>query len=368
MEPAGFAAFQEQALGGQMPWFRQADNEPILVGLEGPLSGDQSSTGRDMWRGAKLAAEQLNLEGGILGRPVKLLRADDRADPDRALRVARRLKRLGADAVIGPYNSSVGILNLPYFLSQQILPVHLTSTDDTSGQGLTVQPKNSQIAPIETDYILSTGVQRVSMLVDPSTYTVGMADRVEAALEANGVVVDRFSISPGSGDYSAAIEQALAEAPGLVYVSTYYPEGAAIARGLAAAGGSAQRFFGLANVDPAFVTEAGLDVARTCLFSGVPEAAQLPKAKSYVAAYEERFDRAPGVWGTFTYDSLQVLARAMEQVESTAFTPTLDALLHTRNYKGQTGTISIDPLTGNRLKVPVFILKVDDSGTFVRKR
>ena len=80
---------------------RQAFVEPVLIGMEAPLSGAQRNNGLDMWRGAKLAAEQLNDEGGILGRPVKLLRADDQADPARALPVARRLKRRGADAVIG---------------------------------------------------------------------------------------------------------------------------------------------------------------------------------------------------------------------------------------------------------------------------
>ncbi|MEA5421825.1 ABC transporter substrate-binding protein [Synechococcus sp. CCY9202] len=143
-----------------------SDQEPIVIGLEAPLSGSQKANGRDMWRGAKLAAEELNLEGGILGRPIELVKADDRADPERALPVARKLKRLGADAVIGPYNSGVGILNLPYYLENEIVPVHLTSTDDTDGEGVTVQPKNSQIAPVEEAYILSQGIKGTTKNTD----------------------------------------------------------------------------------------------------------------------------------------------------------------------------------------------------------
>ena len=82
-------------------------------------------------------------------------------------------------------------------------------------------------------------------------------------------------------------------------------------------------------------------------------------------AYETRFDRTPGVWGTFTYDSLKLLAQAMEEADSTHFRPALNTLLQTENYKGQTGRISIDSLTGNRVKVPVFILRVDQDGVFV---
>lgn len=339
--------------------------DPVLIGLEGPLSGDQKSNGRDMWRGALLAAEQLNRDGGILGRPVKLLRADDRADPERALPVARRLRRQDADAVIGPYNSGVGLINLPFYLDSHIVPVHLTSTDDTDGEGVTIQPKNSQISPVEQDYVLSSGVKQVSMLVDPSPFTTGMADRLQAGLEAEGIAVNRFRITPGSANYDAVIQEALASNPGLVYVSTYYPEGSAIARSLAASGNPAQRLMGLANVDPAFVRQAGLEVARSRVFSGTPEASQLPTAKAYVKAYEKRFDRTPGVWGTFTYDSLKLLAQSMEEAGTTRFRPALNTLLQTRDVQGQTGTISIDPLTGNRVSVPVFILRVNNQGTFV---
>jgi ABC-type branched-subunit amino acid transport system substrate-binding protein len=55
----------------------------------------------------------------------------------------------------------------------------------------------------------------------------------------------------------------------------------------------------------------------------------------------------------------------MEEVGSTRFRPALEELLQTSDYQGETGTITIDPLTGNRVDVPVFILRVDDEGEFV---
>lgn len=320
-----------------------------------------------MWRGAKLAAEQINREGGILGRRVKLLRADDQADPALALPVARSLQRLGADLVIGPYNSGVGVINLPWYVKQEILPVHLTSSNQTDGLGVTVQPKNDQIAPVDLAYIASRGVKRVSMLVDPSDFTRGLADQVETGLRADGVAVKRFSITPGRADYGARVDKALASDPELVYVSSYYPDGSKIGRSLVASGTSAEPFMGLGNVDAAFVAEAGLKVARRCTFSGTPEAAQLPDAQAYVQAYRQRFQREPNVWGAFTYDSLELLDSTMETMGSTACKPVLAGLRATRGYRGQTGRISIDAVTGNRLKVPVFPLRVNRDGVFVIK-
>lgn len=329
------------------------------------MTGPQKDTGRDLWRASRLAAKEINREGGILGLKVKLIKADDKADPERALKVAERLRRRGASVVIGPYNSGVGLENLPYYVANQIIPIHLTSSDLTEGLGLTIQPKNKQIAPVEVDYMLAQGVRRVSILVDPSAFTVGMADRVQTALEAGGVAVQRFTIDPDASDQAAVIAQAVAADPDLVYVSTYYPEGSEIARGLAATGSPAERFMGLANVDPEFVASAGLEVAQACVFSGVPTAAQLPTAADFVTAYEKRYKREPGVWGVFAYDSLQLLADAMEQTDSTAYEPVLDTLLRTRDYIGQTGSITIDPITGNRVDAPVFILTVNPEGVFV---
>src|SRR5947209_18154956 len=130
---------------------------PIKIALEAPLTGSQSSTGLDMLRGVQLAVREANAGNGVLGRRVKIVRADDKGDRANAKRVARRVIKDKVAAVIGPYNSSVGIVNLPIYLRNRVVPVHLTSSDDTRGEGITIQPKNSQIAPIEDAYVRSTG-------------------------------------------------------------------------------------------------------------------------------------------------------------------------------------------------------------------
>ena len=345
-----------------------AASSPITIALEAPLTGAQSSNGIDMYRGAKLAVDQINAKGGVLGRKVVLIKADDQANPDLALSVAQKVQAAGAVAVIGPYNSSVGVVNLPYYLSHSITPVQMTSTDDTTGEGVTVQPKNSQIAPVESDYVYKqySGCPKVVMLVDPSTYTQGMADRFGKAMVCgDGKPVTSIAITEGQSSYATQVSQALALSPDLVYVSTYYPEGSKIATALAASTSKASCLMGLANVDPAFVTAAGIPASQRCVFSGVPAAAQLPTASSYVKAYKAKFNATPGVWGTFTYDSANILFAAMTKAGSVKYNPVLKNLLATKNYSGQTGSITIDPKTGNRTKVPVYILKVDKNGTFV---
>jgi branched-chain amino acid transport system substrate-binding protein len=347
---------------------------PIKIAVEAPLTGSQSSNGRDMLRGVQLAARQANRRNGVLGRRIRIVRADDKGDSALAKKVARRAIRKNVAAVIGPYNSSVGIVNLPIYLRHRVVPVHLTSTDDTRGLGITIQPKNSQIAPLEESYVRSTGAKRVTILVDDTpngAFTVGMADRLQQRLTAAGVTVNRISLvelanNPPPGYYAAKVLQALLTFPDLVYVSTYYPEGAEIAKALALTPLGPRCLMGLANVDPGFVTAAGLGSSQRCVFSGVPAAPQLPSATRFVRQYREAFKVEPGVWGVFTYDSARILFRAIERTRGTGFKRLQRRLKRTRNYRGQTGTITIDRATGYRTELPFLqILRVDNASNFV---
>jgi branched-chain amino acid transport system substrate-binding protein len=341
---------------------------PVTIAIEAPLSGPQASNGTDMLRGVQLAVRQTNERGGILGRRIKLLRLDDKATPSLARSVARRAIAAKAVGVIGPYNSSVGIINLPLYVAGKVVPIHLTSTDDTTGKGLTVQPKNSQISPVEARYFATQRATRVAMLVDPSTYTRGMASRLKRILTNRGGEVATIPIVAGKQSYSTQVAEALKSNPQFVYVSTYYPEGGKIARSLlAAAAGNTTFgcFMGLANVDPAFVSEAGIPASRFCRYSGVPTAAQIPAAAAYVRQYRAAFRRSPGVWGTFTYDSTNLLLAAIRKTRSFEYGVLLKNLLRTKGYKGATGTITIDPSTGNRPNAPVYILTVSAAGQFV---
>jgi ABC-type branched-subunit amino acid transport system substrate-binding protein len=73
----------------------------------------------------------------------------------------------------------------------------------------------------------------------------------------------------------------------------------------------------------------------------------------------------PATWGSFTYDSARILFAAMRRAGTTAYRPVMRELRATRGFRGATGTITIDPRTGDRRDVAVKILRVDDAGAFV---
>lgn len=343
----------------------RGDVDPIVIAVEAPLTGSQSANGKDMLRGVKLAVAQVNARGGVLGRPVSIVRIDDRADASYAEASVTKAIAARAVAVIGPYNSSVGEVNLGSYMDAGIVPLRMTSADQTQGFGATTQPMVKQTSPVEVPYLLSIAPKRVTMLVDPSAYTTTVAKKTAQGLRKAGVTVTSITVNPGAPNYTATVQQALATNPQAIYSSTYYPEGAKIAQALAAANSTAACFMNLANVDNAFVEIAGVNVARSCTFSGVPAAEQYPGAEQYVAQYRAAFGKQPDVWGSFTYDSALVLFAAMERAGTTAYAPLLSAVLQTQGLQGATGTISINPDSGNRRNAPMFILGVDTQGDFV---
>ena len=339
----------------------------IKIALEAPLTGEQSSTGIDMLNGATLAVDEANHGGGVLGKQLQLVRADDKADPTTGVQVAKQMVSDHVFAVVGPYNSSVGVENLKTYLNSGVIPIHLTSNSATNGEGYTIQPKDYQVAPVEAKAI--TGffhARSVAILYDPSTYTAGIAGQVKAALEGLGVhVVAYHRVNTKSHDYSTLLANVEHRHPDLLYVSTYYPQGGEIAKAYRQLKARPTCLMGLANQDPAFVSAAGLNAARLCSFSGVPSAEDFPGARGYVADYQKMFGKAPGTWGTFSYDSVKLLIDAVKRAGAWDAAKVRRELSDTRDYTGITGSITIDPKTGNRVNVPVVILKLEPNGTYV---
>jgi branched-chain amino acid transport system substrate-binding protein len=172
-------------------------------------------------------------------------------------------------------------------------------------------------------------------------------------------------LKAGQSTYVDELKSIASAGPDMLYSSTYFPEGGAIAKGLSAAGLSGTTcFMGLANQDPGFVGAAGMDAARGCSSSGVPAPDQFAGAKSYVAAYKTDYGADPGTWGTFTYDSVKLLADGVKRAGAWDAAKVRQALTDTKSFDGITGRIAIDPATGNRVDVPVVILTIDAAGKY----
>jgi branched-chain amino acid transport system substrate-binding protein len=357
------------ASGGVWAESAGAAARAVRIAVEGPMTGAEASTGVDMLRGAQLAAAQLNARGGVLGRRVQLVAGDDRADPATGARVARRLVASGVSAVIGPFNSSVGLQTLPIYRAAGLPILRLTSATATEGFGVTTQPMVTQIAPVEQAELTSVlHARSVAVLYDSSTYTAAIASQLAVSLKAAGVAVPVDAVlDPTAADAQVAqlLQATTAARPDVTYLAMYGPQAGAIASRMAATPHAYGRcFVDLAAQGPSFVAAAGA-AAGGCLSSGVPSDDQLPGGKPYTRAYRRRFHSSPGTWGAFAYDSLDMLAAAVRRSRRWMGPKLRGALQRTHGFRGVTGETTVLPTSGNRADPPVVILDVNPAGRYV---
>jgi branched-chain amino acid transport system substrate-binding protein len=355
----GLVGFSRPSLAAQAP-------TAGLVAVEGPMSGAQASTGIDMFRGAQLAANQLNANGGVDGVKIQLVRADDKASASTGESVAHKMVSKHVFGVIGPFNSGVGVKNLSIYRGAGVSILRLTSARATQGYGVTTQPMDVQVAPVEANEI-ADGLHdtRVAIVYDTSTYTAGIAQQLRGLLTQDGhppVVYE--SITEGQKSFSKVLSKAAAAHPDLLYIAAYGQDAGNIARQAADLHLSAGCFVDLAAQGPDFVTAATKGVAQRCINSGVPSAQQFAGAASYVNKYQSAYHTAPGTWGTFTYDSLMMLARAVKEAGGWKEATVQSRLAHTSGYQGITGTITISPTTGDRSNSPVVMLNINSNGQY----
>ncbi|MFM7069161.1 MAG: branched-chain amino acid ABC transporter substrate-binding protein, partial [Actinomycetes bacterium] len=239
----------------------------IHIGLEGPLSGDQRATGRGMLRGAQLAAAELNRAGGVLGKRVVVVPIDDAADPARGVAAAKRAIASGLDAVVGPYNSGVGLRTLPLYIEAGLVPLRLTSSDDTAGLGFTLQPMTSQIAPVATKALSGwLKAESVAIIFDSTQeYTKAAATSMERLLREAGITVTTSApITPGESSYASVVQRVAATTPDVIYVDAYYPEAGRIAQQMFASKVPAKCLADYGAYDNEFINVAGVAAAQAC--------------------------------------------------------------------------------------------------------
>jgi len=358
-------AFVATGLGGSAAG--AGSGETVRIGLEAPLSGDQATIGKGMLKGAQLAAKRLNARDGIEGQRVEIVPIDDAADPVTGVEAATAAIEEGLDGVVGPYNSGVGAQTLPLYLAAGLVPIRLTSADETAGLGFTLQPMTSQIAPVAS-MALTDGfdAKSVAIAYDATTlYTESVSSALKQLLEQAGVTVTAYQpVQPGADDYTDVVETLAATDPDVIYAATYYPEGGLIAKAMLAQDIDAQCVADYGSYDTGFIGVAGVKAARACPVVGVPAPNEFSGSKRFVAAYRKEFGAAPGTWSPYAFDSVNVLADAVEEAGGFEATKLTEVLNEVDGSKGWTGSVTLVAGTGNREPATVVLLDTTARGTF----
>ena len=181
------------------PAFAQA---PIKIGVLTPLSppGD-AAAGQFIVRGAKMGAEEVNAQGGILGgRKIELVMEDDAGTPEKGVAGLRKLASQDkVVAVIGQFHSSV--MEATQDLAEQLkVPIFSTqaSAKKLTEKHLTYTFRTHVIDPdrvaLWNKWITQQGFKRVAVLAENTDYGIGLAEETKKQFASMGVKAELKTI------------------------------------------------------------------------------------------------------------------------------------------------------------------------------
>jgi branched-chain amino acid transport system substrate-binding protein len=348
-----------------------AATEPIRIGAVFSESGGFGSIGSPGLAGMRLAAARINRRGGVLRRRVRVLAADSRSRPRAVARAVKRLIEEKGVVALGGLNDSTLALaagpvaqraRIPFVTSGATLPTlprRVGSYFFMAAFGDDAQAH--AVADVARDDLRA---KSAFLLVDRSAdFTRALARFFrQRFLARGGTIAGVLSYETGERDFAAAMAQIRAQQPppDVLFFSGLPSEAGPLVRQARTAGLTQPILSGDGFDTPLIGEEAG-DLADDVYYSThVALDSSAPSVRRFVAAYRERYGRAPeNAFAALGYDTMRLIANAIRRARSATPGAIRRALAATRGFPMVTGTLSY--ARGRRIPVKsVAVLRVQD--------
>lgn len=321
------------------------------LGGTGPLTGDASIYGLAAQRGAQIAVDEINAEGGAIQFELKY--EDDVNDPEKAVNAYNALKEWGMQISLGSVTTQPGIATSSYNFADSIfaLTPSASSPDVISGKDNVYQMcfSDPNQGTASAKYISEQKLGEKVFIIWKSddNYSTGIKDKFVAEAETLGlnVVGDATFTADSKNDFTVQLTQAKQAGADLLFLPIYY-DAASLILTQANAMGYAPKFFGVDGMD-GILTQANFD---TSLAEGVmlltpfnaddeDEATQ-----HFVKAYQEKYNETPIQFAADAYDCVYAYKQALE---TAGCTPDMSAADINAKLKETFPTITFTGLTGD---------------------
>jgi len=322
----------------------------IKIGVPVPLSGDSASAGQDIVAAAKVAADEVNKAGGVNGKKIQIVEADDACSAQQGAQAAQKLLNSKVVAVAGGYCSSAAVpavpifgrRNVPFVIDAATNPV-LTETG--KGKVFRTCGRDDKQGLFAAKFM--TGelkAKRIAVLHDNTTYAKGLADAAADSVKQQGggaQIVYNDALQPGQADYTPVLTKIASTKPDVLYFTGYFAEAGLLMKQRKQLGLKFALMGGDATTDKTVVKTAG-SAAEGYMATTAPLAKDLPTASGFVTAYKTKTGADPGPFSVYEYDAVKVLAKAIGDAKSTKGEDITKALHAIKGYQGITGPLSFD--------------------------
>ncbi|WP_196591456.1 ABC transporter substrate-binding protein [Pectinatus frisingensis] len=331
-------------------------SDTIKIGGDLELTGNNASYGTSTANGAQLAFDEVNSAGGINGKKIEFIKADNKSEPAEAANAITKLTTSDKVSVVLGACTSSNTMAMTQIADDQKVPLvssfstnpKVTVNDDGS-----VNPYVYRVCFIDPfqgtvmgNFATNTlKVKKVAVYIDNSSdYSKGLAHFFEESFTKNGgqIVAEEAYLQKDS-DFKATLTKLAAANPDMIYVPGYYEEVGKIikqARDMGITvpitGGDGWDSSKLADI-------AGPDALNNTYFTNHYSVQnKTPEADKFISAYKDKYGQDPDAAAVLGYDAATMIIDAIKRAGSAEPEKINAALVATKDLQLVSGKITID--------------------------
>lgn len=355
-----------------------ANSDTIKIGLNYELSGQVASYGTSLADGIELAFEEINNGGGVLDKKLEAVKMDNKSETQESANIATKLAtKENVVLILGAATSGNTKAAVPVATKYKVPMVSASATADD----VTVD-KNGNVR----DYIFKTcfsdsfqgvimakfavedlGAKKAAMLVDTtSDYSKGLADSFKSSY--TGDIVAEEAYKSKDTDFKAVLTNIKSKNPDVLFLPGYYEEVGLIVKQARELGLDVPVLGGDGYDSPKLLELAGKDalnkVYYTNHYSSQDTAENVTKFRE---AFKKKYNKEPDAFNALGYDLGYLAVDAIKRAGKADTEAIKEALAATKDFKGVTGTLSMDE-KHNPVKAITILEVKGEEITFVKKQ
>lgn len=338
----------------------------IRIAAVAPATGSQAEVGQDLINGIKLAVEETNASGGVLGKKIELVVFDDSADPKEAVNVAHKIASdPSIVGVVGHMNSGTTKPASPVYSKAGIPVVMPVPTNpEITKQGFrelfrvppTDLDQGTDIARYALDRL---GKKRFAIVHDSTAYGQPLAEVVKKTVEAAGGQVVFFDgITEGDKDFRAVLTKIKATNPEVLFFGGIYNEGGLLAKQAKEVGLQVPFLAADGTYSDKFIELAGPAAEGAIMSFIAPDEASNNATRTFAEKFRQQYGGIKA-FAPLGYDAAKVLIAGIQKAGKPERGAIITALHSTDfSYAGVTGESRFDADGNNsRRTVYFFVVK-----------
>ena len=215
------------ALGAALAVAPASAQDTIKIGVTQPLTGAFAASGNYVAQGAKIAEDDINKAGGVLGKKIQLVIEDNKSNPTEAVATAEKLiQKDKVPVMMGAWSSTLTLAVMPKLMEYGVPMLVETSSSGkitTSGNPwiFRISPTSEMEAKAFAPLVKTLNIKKADLLGTNNDFGLGAMQEFEKMLKAAGVEIGaKETMDPKAIDFSAQLAKIKASGGDTLFVTT----------------------------------------------------------------------------------------------------------------------------------------------------